>query len=1158
MSNNTTEIKISRSVTSYSSRVNAIMALDDYDFHPGEMVAVTYNAGSNKLNVLFAVGIGDRKYKLVSLLQNRIVKGVLEGEPANKTDYLWTNGNKWFLGEDPLSLYPGIIINDINSQTFYAVSLDGQTPRQINNVYDRGELLEKTGTIISNIVQADWNEEDMLSPSFIRNKPSNLDGFEEDIRYSLVRIDNPDPTFITYALQKTKADAEPEIVGNPINIPYDSSIVSGTVKVVNIEDKQPEGIFYDEDEYEVGDHYLDLAIEIGTDLFSHVYILMKFLTDVYEAGFGINIENKQISLKIIEQRGLRVDQEKGLTIDPATSTSSGAMTSEMKQRLDNITEDDYVSINSGDNIIYSIEPKISKTSLDIESPPSDYLIYETPGFLIRPNIGIDTGFGELLQVRGSEIQYDINDRRIPVATELCSVGDNSCDPSRVVPGVKLNQRGIIESDNTKSIVYFYCLSTPYSIFSRSDENLVIGFSFKYINLSNIGSTVDLILKKDEYGHYTPPSEGILYICTDLMSVSDVCARISGDGTMDGVYAPYTKTNIFFNIVPESIRSFVYEDLIYDDLIENIGGVLYCTKTYGKKTFTTADWGNRQSEVVVYDGISITRYFYNYVFESGSPTMIKPFGNFIVERDGGEKVNGIEIVSTNSGFRYYVPESSTTLEPELLIIYELNDPITYELETNPKYPVYKYGVETELDSLDLIMSDSKISLSKSIKTRYTPNLLNDLISLKSDLEKKVSKYSVDDQMSDSSKNPVQCKVVKDYVDSLISSYSTADIGDLSKQDFFGNPKTMNTANCYVLTNKTTNVSGTYRFPLVYGNAIKNGGDNNRAYNSFVNHLGDLITSPWIDDSFIGTTGVLWKSSYCTVSSPTITTASNGIKYISFTASNGDGNAVIYLKDSQNRIVWTWHIWEQIHTLHYYTTTILTPLKIWNKIDIETSGTEYSILPVFLGYSISSSTDELSGIYYQWGRKDPFNPEITGFNVNYTTTTTENSIQNPQTFFINNSWNSSSDIHNYWDYNGAAPNSFGDYCTGKTIYDPSPAGWKVPNSNIFRGFMTTGLPGETVFYGNIKNSYRPSSSTVTSMNYGYGYDFKCFARDNINLGFPLFNSIGNLSSTTISNLGSHGYYWSATQGCSLEFSEDIINPIKSMTPLSYGFPIHPILE
>lgn len=66
---------------------------------------------------------------------------------------------------------------------------------------------------------------------------------------------------------------------------------------------------------------------------------------------------------------------------------------------------------------------------------------------------------------------------------------------------------------------------------------------------------------------------------------------------------------------------------------------------------------------------------------------------------------------------------------------------------------------------------------------------------------------------------------------------------------GAERVQNTANCYVISSP-----GEYYFPLVYGNAIKDENDNEAAYSyrspneniltSFVNHLGNPVTSPRI--------------------------------------------------------------------------------------------------------------------------------------------------------------------------------------------------------------------------------------------------------------------------------------------------------------------------
>lgn len=76
---------------------------------------------------------------------------------------------------------------------------------------------------------------------------------------------------------------------------------------------------------------------------------------------------------------------------------------------------------------------------------------------------------------------------------------------------------------------------------------------------------------------------------------------------------------------------------------------------------------------------------------------------------------------------------------------------------------------------------------------------------------------------------------------------------------------NTANCYVI-----NGPGHYSFPLVYGNAIRNGADNPAAYSStstnpyvlkqFVNYINYPITRPYIDEGYaypLTSAEILWQ-------------------------------------------------------------------------------------------------------------------------------------------------------------------------------------------------------------------------------------------------------------------------------------------------------------
>lgn len=166
-------------------------------------------------------------------------------------------------------------------------------------------------------------------------------------------------------------------------------------------------------------------------------------------------------------------------------------------------------------------------------------------------------------------------------------------------------------------------------------------------------------------------------------------------------------------------------------------------------------------------------------------------------------------------------------------------------------------------------------------------------------------------------------------------------------------------------------------------------------------------------------------------------------ISFLATGQEGNAVIAAKDADGNIIWSWHIWmtDQPAELLYKNTT-----------------GEYTVLDRNLGATrATSSTDdkewqETKGLAYQWGRKDPFvkhrfyqgmyNPSAT-----YTTSTDqidiETSIANPSTFYGVD--------HSLWT-NSSNPSLW--LTDKKTIYDPCPAGYRVANNDIWKGFTKTG--------------------------------------------------------------------------------------------------------
>jgi hypothetical protein len=129
-------------------------------------------------------------------------------------------------------------------------------------------------------------------------------------------------------------------------------------------------------------------------------------------------------------------------------------------------------------------------------------------------------------------------------------------------------------------------------------------------------------------------------------------------------------------------------------------------------------------------------------------------------------------------------------------------------------------------------------------------------------------------------------------------------------------TRNTANCYMV-----HEAGTYRIPLVYGNAIKNGQDNQVAYKpgtvanglaNFINHAGTAISAPWITKSGTGVNGgmgitvdsaqLIWQDVYNLTTNYSIEGDYLKFEVPSFV----EGNAVIAVK-SGDTIIWSWHIW-----------------------------------------------------------------------------------------------------------------------------------------------------------------------------------------------------------------------------------------------------------
>lgn len=331
-------------------------------------------------------------------------------------------------------------------------------------------------------------------------------------------------------------------------------------------------------------------------------------------------------------------------------------------------------------------------------------------------------------------------------------------------------------------------------------------------------------------------------------------------------------------------------------------------------------------------------------------------------------------------------------------------------------------------------------------------------------------------------------------------------DLSLKDYLGNDiASSTTANCYII-----HQPGWYKIPLVYGNAIKNGATNSSAFynatasTAFEDSWGNAFTSsssPYIytharsADKSLGSAEVLWCDTACGIDSVSLggSGTSSYIKFHIPAFTIEEGNFLLAIKDNNGNIAWSWHIW--------VTGRDLSPVTIKNH-----DGATFDIMPVNLGwngwgtegtiYSYASqncivrfkhigseytrdvtvscpakasmtagSIVRGSSPYYQWGRKDPFicfGASTTGSNIEYSESagSQAQAHKNPKIHYMDwdyCSW--TTDMFPYfWDTDNTGYSV--DSPVMKTIYDPCPAGWNIPQYNTFTGFAGTGYEG---YYG-----------------------------------------------------------------------------------------------
>ena len=195
----------------------------------------------------------------------------------------------------------------------------------------------------------------------------------------------------------------------------------------------------------------------------------------------------------------------------------------------------------------------------------------------------------------------------------------------------------------------------------------------------------------------------------------------------------------------------------------------------------------------------------------------------------------------------------------------------------------------------------------------------------------------------------------------------------------------------------------------------------------------------------------------------------------------------------------------------------------------SGKKSATIKIYQSYGAKR---EAIATYYQFGRKDAFNGLIgNAGKVEFLTAPSliADCIQNPDMLYpYEYTIGGETSKVNLWsmeyvDYKDA------DHSV-KTIYDPCPAGFKIPEKKAFTGFTTTGKKSNDQKEFNVTGSY----------NKGWNFNNKLENHD----ATVFFPALGSRERTTTLQNFSSGYYWTATSytsnGYCLFLGGNRINP------------------